>query len=301
MNERSTEKVEFFSDGSRIAGVFYLPENYRPGTRISGIVICGGYTSDKEGRSAQIVPPLLQAGFACLIFDYRGWGESEGNRNRIICSEQVEDIQSATSYLVQREEVNPETVGLIGLSLGGPHVISAAAEDLRVKYVVSMWGLGDGERWLRGMRNLVEWRKFQEAIEQDKLERVVTGKSKLWDSLDILLMNEKEKAAYLSTHKKVELSLSSAESLINYKPETVANRVSPRPIFFVHTETELVVPFEETVSMYRMAGEPKDLWIIPPSLVTMHFDVYKSPGPCDEVMKTVAEWIKAKLQTSRPD
>ena len=296
MNESSTEKVEYFSDGSKIRGVFYLPQDYRPGTRVPAIVICGGYTSDKEGRSAQIVPPLLKAGFACLIFDYRGWGESEGEPNRIICAEQVEDIQNSTSYLLQRAEVLVESVGLIGLSLGGPHVISAAAQDLRVKYVVSMWGLGDGERWLRGMRNLVEWRKFREAIEQDKLERVVTGKSKLWDSLDILLMNEKERAAYLSTHKRVGITLSSAESLINYKPETVAMRVSPRPIFFVHTETELVVPYEETLSMYRMAGEPKDLWIIPPSLVTMHFDVYKSPGPCDEVMKTVADWITSKLK-----
>ena len=290
------EKVSFSSDGSRIRAVLFLPVNHRKGARAPGIVVCGGYTSEKEGRSAQVVPPLTAAGFACLIFDYRGWGESEGEKNRLICSEQVEDIKNATSYLLQRDEVDADKVGLLGLSLGGSHVVSAGAEDQRVKYVVGMFGVGDGARWLRGMRTLVEWRRFQEEIEEDRLERVRTGTSKRWDSLDIMRLSTEEKEAYLSTHKKTEISLSSAESLMNYRPEAVANRISPRPVFFVHTESELLVPYEETISMFKMAGEPKDLWIIPSSLVKMHFDVYKSPGPCDEVMKVVADWIKAKLR-----
>jgi fermentation-respiration switch protein FrsA (DUF1100 family) len=290
------EKVTFFSDGAKISANLYLPANYKNAGKTPGIVVCGGYTSEKEGRSAQVVPPLTAAGFACLIFDYRGWGESEGERNRLICSEQVEDIKSATSYLLQRDEVDAEKVGLVGLSLGGSHVVSAGAEDQRVKYVVGMFGVGDGARWLRGMRTLVEWRRFQEEVEKDSLERVKTGKSKYWDSLDVMRLSKEEKEAYLSTHKKTELSLSSAESLMNYRPEAVANRISPRPIFFVHTESELLVPYEETISMCKMAGEPKDLWIIPSSLVKMHFDVYKSPGPCDEVMKVVTDWIKGKLR-----
>lgn len=290
------EKVIFFSDGLKVKGIFYLPTNYRLEKKVPGIVICGGYTSEKEGRSAQVVPPLTKAGFACLIFDYRGWGESDGERGRLICLEQVEDIKNATSYLLQRDEIEKDKVGILGLSLGGSHVVSAGAEDPRVRYVVAMYGVGDGGRWLRGMRTLVEWREFQEEIEKDKLERVKTGKSKRWDSLDIMRLSEREKEAYLSTHKKVEISLSSAESFMLYKPESVAKQISPRPIFFIHTESELLVPYEETVSMFNRAGEPKDLWIIPKSLVKMHFDIYKSPGPLDEVMKVVTNWMKKKIE-----
>lgn len=213
-----------------------------------------------------------------------------------MCPEQVEDIKSATSYLLQRDEVDAEKVGLVGLSLGGGLVVSAGAEDPRVKYVVAMFGIGDGGRWLREMRTLVEWRAFQKEMEQNMLARTKTGKSQYWDSLDIMRLSEKEKEAYLSTHKPVQISLSSAERLMNYRPEAVANRISPRPIFFVHTESELLVPYEETISMFKMAGDPKDLWIIPSSLVKMHFDVYKSPGPCDEVMKVVADWIRGKMK-----
>ena len=213
----------------------------------------------------------------------------------MVCSERVEDAKSAFSYLLQREEVDRDKAGLMGFSMGGSHAVSAGAEDQRIKYIVSLWGVGDGERWLRGMRTLAQWRAFQQEIEKDKLERVRTGQSKRWDSLDIMLVSEKERAAYLATHQPVRLSLATAESIMNYKPEMSAHKISPRPVFFVHTQAELVVAFEETVSMFNLAGQPKDLWIIPPSLVEMHFNVFNSPGPFDKVMKVVAEWIKGKI------
>ena len=289
------ERIIFYSDGLKLEGIFNLPVNYRMGEKVPAVVVCEGYTGRLGGKVSGVIKPLTEAGFACLLFNYRGWGESEGERNRMICPERVEDVKSAFSYLLQREEVDRNRAGLIGFSMGGSHVVSAGAEDQRVKYVVSMWGVGDGERWLRGMRTLAEWRAFQEEIERDKLERVNTGKSTQKDSLEIMLLSEKERAGYLATHQPVKICLNAAESIMNYKPETVAHRISPRPVFFVHTQAELVVAFEESVSMCRMAGQPKDLWIIPPSLVDMHFNVFKSPGPFDEVIRVVTEWIKSKI------
>jgi uncharacterized protein len=289
------EQISFYSDGLKLEGIFSLPPDYTQGRRVPGLVVCEGYTGRLGGKVSNVIKPLTEAGFACLLFNYRGWGGSEGERNRMICSERVEDVKSAFSCLIQRREIDPEKSGLMGFSMGGSHVVSAAAEDPRVNFVVSMWGVGDGGRWLRGMRTLAEWRAFQEEIEKDKLERVKTGKSAQKDSLEIMLLSDKERAGYLATHTPVKISLSAVESIMNYKPETVAHRIAPRPVFFVHTRAELVVAFEESVSMYRMAGSPKDLWIIPPSLVDMHFNVFKSPGPFDEVIRVVTGWIKDKM------
>ena len=82
------------------------------------------------------------------------------------------------------------------------------------------------------------------------------------------------------------------ESIINFKPEEVIDKISPRPIFFQH----LVVDCEESAIMYEKAREPKKLWILPESDVPTHSDVYKGcdggPGFFNTVMQVTIDWLK---------
>ena len=54
-----------------------------------------------------------------LGFDMRGCGDSEGEKGRIICLDQVEDTKSALTYMQSRPEVDPDRTALTGISWGG--------------------------------------------------------------------------------------------------------------------------------------------------------------------------------------
>jgi predicted alpha/beta hydrolase len=70
-----TERVHFYSEGARLAGILYLPERAGGEQRKAGIVLCHGFTGIKEFLLPQYAEAFAQAGFAALTFDYRGFGE----------------------------------------------------------------------------------------------------------------------------------------------------------------------------------------------------------------------------------
>ena len=96
----TSEKITFSSHTLKISGVLELPDDYRPGERRAAIMMLHGFGSNKESGSCTIATRLFtQMGYVALRFDFRGCGESEGTRGKVICLEQVEDTRAAISYL----------------------------------------------------------------------------------------------------------------------------------------------------------------------------------------------------------
>ncbi len=153
------EKVHFYSGGQKLVGVLYMPDEAKE--RTPGIVLCQGYTGTKELFLPLLAQAFCGAGYPCLIFDYRGWGESEGRSGRLFPREQCDDIRNAMAFLGTHKMVDPERLGLYGTSFGGANVVAVAAMDERVKCVVASLAIGDGRRWLRSLRRLWEWREFR--------------------------------------------------------------------------------------------------------------------------------------------
>ena len=82
-----------------------------------------------------------------MTFDYKGWGDSEGQRSRLAPYSRVADVQAAMTFLGLQPEVDPERIGLYGTSYGGATVSWVGAVDPRAKCIVSVVGVGDGIRW----------------------------------------------------------------------------------------------------------------------------------------------------------
>ena len=80
-----------------------------------------------------------------------------------------------------------------------------------------------------------------------------------------------------------------AEDMIEYCPEEVAHKISPRAICFVHTAGDAFVPAEESITMFEKAGEPKKLVLIPGA---RHYDAYKfvNPEVFEKVMEETVGW-----------
>src|SRR4026208_2507159 len=73
-----SEKVNFYSEGNKLGGVLYLPDSDQ-GKPFPGIVQGPGFLGLKDAKHyIMMFEKLCAVGYACLCFDYRGWGDSEG-------------------------------------------------------------------------------------------------------------------------------------------------------------------------------------------------------------------------------
>ena len=177
----------FYSEGVKLAGDLFLPADIKPGERRAGIVLCHGYTGLRSIYLPDNARVLAQAGYVVLTFDYKGWGDSEGAKNRLAPYSRVADVQAALTFMGAQPEVDVARLGIYGTSYGGATVVFVAAIDPRVKCVVSVVGIGNGARWMRSVRRPDEYHDLLERAAADRVKRALTGNSELADRNDVLL------------------------------------------------------------------------------------------------------------------
>ncbi|MFQ5611293.1 MAG: alpha/beta fold hydrolase [Anaerolineae bacterium] len=294
-------KVSFFSDGHRLDGLLYTPEGLASEEKRAAVVLCVGYTYLKNLVMPDIAKALNAAGYVALIFDYRGFGDSEGPRWRLIPQEQVNDVRAALTFVAEQPQVDPERLAVLGLSLGGSNAIAAGALDRRVGAVVAIEAIGDGERWLRSLRRHWEWVEFQTRLAEDRRQRVRSGQSAQVDPLDIVVPDPDSRAFLEEVYQefpqmRCDLPLETAEALIEFQPETLVERIAPRPVLFIHGAADRLVPADESRSLFACAGQPRQLEVVPGM---GHFDwvMPGSPGfgrVTDLVVGFLQEYLPAQ-------
>jgi dienelactone hydrolase len=137
------EDVAFVSGGQRIAGWFYPGEGVTHGQRPC-IVMGHGFAGVKEARLDAFADRFAAAGFACLVFDYRHFGASEGEPRQLIdLNRQRADWDAAIAYAGRCEGVDPERIALWGTSLGGGLVLELARKRRDVRCAVAQAPLVD--------------------------------------------------------------------------------------------------------------------------------------------------------------
>lgn len=263
MQER---QISFYSEGFKLDGTIYLPDDYQPGEKRPAIIPNSGYQGFNEFYPRLFARNLTDKGYVCLGFDYRGFAKSEGQQGRVILDEQVEDIKNAITFLQIQEEVDPEHIGLIGWGMGASNVVRVAAADRRVKAVAALNGFFNGERWLKSIHSYVEWVEIQKTIEADRILRVTEGSSQYEDPfihypLDPATNDyvQKELAPLSPFGKQTQLQFT--DSIIQLNADKIANDIKC-PLFVGHGKDNLLHPFEESISFYEAASEPKQLYVI---------------------------------------
>ena len=290
------KSVSFYSEEHKLDGDLYMPSGIA-GTDIrAGIVLCHGYTGVKALYLPDNARVLCKAGYIVLTFDYMGWGKSEGTRDRLAPYSRVADVQAAITFLGTQPQVNANAIGIYGTSYGGATVVWTAAVDLRVKCVVSVVGVGHGQRWMRSVRHPDEWADLLERSEGDRIKRTMTGKSERANRSEILLP-DRQSAALADAARKGNpnaintLPLEYIDETLQFHAEWVVDKIAPRPVLFITTDDDRLVPPEESVSLYEKAGEPR-------KLVTLkgygHYEVYVEPA-FSEVMDPTVAWFQAYM------
>ena len=137
--------VTFDSWGSRCAAWLYEPDGGSEEDRVPCVVMAHGFAGIKEAALAGYAERFARLGLAVLVFDYRNFGESEGEPRQLLdIGMQLADWAAAIAYARTLAGVDPERIALWGSSFSGGHVLRTAARDHRVAAVIAQAPFVDG-------------------------------------------------------------------------------------------------------------------------------------------------------------
>jgi pimeloyl-ACP methyl ester carboxylesterase len=151
------------ADGAPLAGW------YRPGRSGAAVILLHGSGSQRADVLPQAVV-LANQGFGVLLLDARGHGRSGGRAMDLGWYGET-DIAGALTYLAAQPGVDPHSIGLLGMSMGGEEAIGTAGVDPRVAAVVAEGVTGrtaDDKAWLSDVYGLA-------GRVQNQLDRVTYG------------------------------------------------------------------------------------------------------------------------------
>jgi hypothetical protein len=288
------EKITFESDGLKLAGIVETPANLKRGERRPAFIVLHGFGGNKDGQGQTVVAKqFTDWGFVTLRIDFRGCGQSEGERGRIICLDQVADTRNAVSYLATRAEVDAQRIGLVGSSFGAAVAVFTGGADSRVAAVISCGGWGDGERKFRGQHPTTEaWAKFTNMLEEGKRHRERTGKSLMVPRYDIVPIPEKLRNR-MSHGSIMEFPAETAQSMNDFRADDQIGNISPRPVLLLHSANDSVTPTYESIEMFKRARQPAELHLLSD---VDHF-TFSEENP--RLTRIVADWLDRYFPVQR--
>lgn len=133
MNIHKEEEVHFRSGNALLAGTLFTPNSTGPHPAIVLIHGSGPVSRDFMGPIAY---HFVRNGIAVLAYDKRGIGKSEGNWMEVGFEQMAKDAVAGVEFLKTRREMDPQKIGLWGISQGGWIAPLAASLSKDVAFVI---------------------------------------------------------------------------------------------------------------------------------------------------------------------
>ncbi|MEW6557116.1 MAG: alpha/beta hydrolase [Elusimicrobiota bacterium] len=218
------EDIEFnTTDGIKIYGWFIYAEPKSDRT----IIICHGWGANKS----DVLPStmyLLKSGFNLLYFDFRNHGASGGTVSSLGKLESL-DLSCAIEYLKKTKPAQSNKIGVYGISMSGAVAILTAATDSRIETVVV---------------------------------------DSAFSSFNYIVARYAKLFYKIPKYPFIPITLLFTRLRLGFNPDEFSaiyfvSKISPRPVFFIHGENDDRIPVDECKKLYNLAGEPKEIWIVP--------------------------------------
>jgi pimeloyl-ACP methyl ester carboxylesterase len=192
---------------------------YIPSANRAAVILVHAFNGNRTGTIYHAAL-LAEHGYGVLLYDTRAEGESEGDLNALGWEDHL-DVFAALDYLQHRPEIDPERIGVLGLSAGAKAALYAAAHTDEIAAVVA-----EGTRW----------RTFE-----DLLIAVEPGE-RIWIPTTWLSFK------YVEMASGVRNPMSLRQAVI---------KMSPRPLLLIAAGGETAT----SQAYFDAADEPKALWI----------------------------------------
>jgi uncharacterized protein len=135
----SKTRFTFQSEGETLVGDLLLPDGDKP---VGVVIAVGPLTSVKEQAPGAYARAMAERGYAALAFDYRYFGESEGEPRQFENpAANIEDIGNAASALLADDRLTGLPVFGLGICFGAGPMVSAVAGDARFRAFAGVAGV----------------------------------------------------------------------------------------------------------------------------------------------------------------
>jgi alpha-beta hydrolase superfamily lysophospholipase len=286
------KNVEFYSEGSLIKGILYCPDDFDEKSEIPAVVLCHGFAGVKELLLPEYARTFSSNGYAALVFDYRGFGESEGERGKLSPHAQITDIRNAITFIQSLPGIASEKLALWGTSFGGANAIAAAARDKRIKCLSVQLTFGDGERVITGSLTEEEKQKLTATL-MKVWTKTVTQNKVMRVPISRVLTDEQSIEFYNKTVEKfpdlnIKIPFLTLKETMEHKPEQYLPGIHI-PILVIGAENDKVNPKEESEIIYQKANSPKELYMVKGAT---HYELYEGEKFKEVVARQIAWFDK---------
>ena len=137
------QAFEIQLEGSSIRGFIHYPDDadLSNAGSLATVLMGNGYATEWQFGTDAFITAAVDAGFATVNFDYRGFGISDSQLNQVRqivdIPAQLDDWRAVVKWLKQQPWLNKESLAIWGSSLGGGHAMSIAAETDNVAALVA--------------------------------------------------------------------------------------------------------------------------------------------------------------------
>lgn len=266
--------VEFISGGHKLSGMLLTPEGEGP---FPTVVMAGGWCYVKEIVMPHYAKPIVEAGIACMIFDYRYMGASEGlPRQHINPYEQWDDYRNALSFVAEQPECDENRLGIWGISYSGGHVMAVGAMDPRVKAIVSTVAVIEGwETMLRG-HSPHGFQRLLDELQADRERRYKGEESRMiafsddpkdglatWPYGHARVVFEQIQATEAPNHRH-ESTMHSTEMLLEYNIRHFADKILNTPTMMVVAAMDRYTQWDFEIAFFNsLLTTRKELVVLP--------------------------------------
>lgn len=220
----SYEDVRFTTvDGVEIAAWYIAP----PAGRGAVLIYAHGLGHNRQYMLDQAVA-LYRHGYGALLIDLRNHGESGGEMTTLGFYEPY-DIQAGVNFLLERPEVNPEQIGVVGQSLGAVTAIRVAAQMPQIRAVVAQ----------------ATFTSIEENIASGVHQ--IAGLPPFPFAPMVIYFGQQETGL----------------SIEQVRPIDDIARIAPRAVMLMHGQQDRTILPENSQRLYDAAGEPKELVFFP--------------------------------------
>lgn len=223
------EEVWFTArDGVKLHG-WYIPDPPGGGETKNVTVIMGhGHAGNKE-PDLEYAAFFYQAGYNVFMFDFRGHGRSEGPLGSSLGWAERYDVHGAVDFLLGRGQ---SRFAAFGISMGAAILIMAAAENPFIRAVIA------DSAYAHLYRSI--------AAEINNAYHLP-----MWFSRPVGYYGWQ----FLAVHHGFSPRSSS--------PADYVARIAPRPLLLIHGGEDTLTRVENAHILFKLAGQPKELWIEP--------------------------------------
>jgi len=260
------KNTSLISDKIKLDGSFYLPDTGENSTK-PVVIVCSGFTGMKEIHPARFARFLTKHDNTVFGFDYRGFGKSEGTKNKVLLEEQTRDIANVIAYV---KNIYPDRKLVIaGWAMSSGMILEAAklVGDL-LDGIICMNGFYNSIRVQKALRGGEGFKKFKKWLSDERVKNVNGKGEKDFDPFDIYPLDAVSRKYVFKELVKTEgygirSDFDFADSLMVFNCENDLSHLSNIPVLIAHGDDNQLHPVAEAQSIFeKYPNSDKELFLL---------------------------------------